>query len=338
MERIRTYIAYTLEDLIRAKKIKNSKLEIVYQPTGETYLAEVENMFIDNWRFLNSAEVYIPALRKKCKAYIKPKNLKKDDELWHLYHEYVPFANESLHNIKDANKREYMINTAVEFCKQFENKFNLVFMSVDEYSVDAEPDKNGRYTVTAIGRCKHNNRNMRFYRVFDKYIGIEQWEFVLIVNARCNDFTNVSVRKEKPVFDKSIPIVDFTETYEKFINVKSEIQGAIKKALNNGGITYFREGNMFMQNQDELDKILEKAKKDLWELNVCIKFDNIVYDTLHGIDGDKRKVYFGTYGDDESFYSYNKLDVKEYLESHGKELEEFGCNKEYIEFIQATNI
>lgn len=326
---------YTIDELIRGVSPKGRKVICYDENTGKYVVGEGVKLYSTNKEIGNTILVYIEELNSNMKTGLIP--LKDYDRFWAKYKEEFPYINKNMQDLfytgKCERPDEETFQRILEFCKQSVDEFDLKFgFGKVGDKVDAKPNPEGRFTVSAIGKTPDKD----IYKIKDKEQKKEYWEMYRGINPNVHDnqYTNVGIHRNENVLSDSIPVIDGTELLKKYIACKKKLENEIISRLDDY-INWYnagRECEIRVADQKEFNAICDKVKK-LWEtLEVEQSFDDLLFRTFEEIaDSNKingRPLYYGYYGDDSGWldadviFSFSKKVVKDYTDILIEEMKE----------------
>ncbi|MBQ6887667.1 MAG: hypothetical protein IJN54_09170 [Lachnospiraceae bacterium] len=194
--------------------------------------------------------------------------------------------------------------------------------------VDAEPNKQGTYTVLKIGISFLHGKESRFWMIKDKSNQREYWtEMPNWMDATNNEYTNIGIHNGGPVFPENIKINNITLmhlVYEKCINEMDEL---IHFYLKDFGILYSEDGEIDIlinrkryygseectKKRNEFNDKVNSLKKRYNLLNLYRDFDSVLADGVLKLENEKGVFYANMECCEETVYSYDKEIIEEYV-------------------------
>jgi len=308
---------YSIEDLIKHVNPKGRKVKCYDSKTGKEYIGIGSSFWgKGNDGLRNSIYVYIKEL-----GVLAVVRIDGDNGLWAEYNREFPYPFRCQVATEVADKYyESIGDKLIGFYKFNKKAYNLRMCISSTYKVDANPNPDGEYTILAIGKSK----DREIYRVRNNKENSEYWSIrSLSFGVHNNNFTNVAIRRDKPVFAKNIPVMDCTELMKKYNACEEKIKSEFRKYLETG-VTYISDGQYFVDNQKEFDDTCAKVKRVLESLQTDISFSRLVFDAFESVvdyEEHDRMLYYGYMGDDsgwadtDAMFSFDKEVVKKHLDS-----------------------
>lgn len=307
---------YSVEDLIKHVNPKGRKVKCYDSKTGKEYIGVGSSFWgKGNDGLRNSIYVYIKEL-----GVLAVVRIDGDNGLWAEYNREFPYPFKYSVDIAVADKYyESIGDKIVSFYNYYKKAYNMRMCISSTYKVDANANPNGRYTILEVGKSEERD----LYKVRDNKEGTEYWSIrSLSFNVYNNDFTNVAIRRDKPVVAKNVPVVDCTELLKKYHACEDKMKSEFSKRLAEG-IHRTSDDQYFVVNQKEFDAVYNKVKRALESLQTDISFSRLVFDAFESVvdyEEHDRMLYYGYMGDDsgwadtDAMFSFDKEVVKQHLQ------------------------